>query len=354
MEKREIPRGVIYGVLVGIILILGVAAQIFINMKFDKEVLGELQYRESGSTSYRVYYQENPFYTEPYIIEGKTYVTQYVDKIAVDFSYLVNYSEKLTSGSYDYYVRAKVIAYTPGNENDDLWTKEYKLTDVESVSFNNERKYQIDKSIDIDFQTFKGDFENYRNASGVTASAKLIVELVVNNNGKYPNLDDFNYNASSKLEMPLSDATFKISRSTSINDDVHRIIKFNEESNEIVFTKIIGVLLWVLAIFTMIVLVIIYRNNMNKLTYYERLLKKILITYDSIIVNVEKLPSLSGLSIVEVTDFEELVDAQNEVRLPINFKEDKKKKTAKFVLVRNNLAWVYTLKEGDVVEEKDA
>lgn len=354
MEKKEIPKGVIYGMLVGIVLILGVVAQIFLNIKFDNEVIARLEYNEATPTSYKVYYQENPFYTEEYIEEGKTYVTQYVDKITADFSYQVNYSDKLTSGTYEYYLKAKVIAYTPGNESDDLWTKEYKLSDVETVNFNNDSNYAINKSVDIDYKIYKEDFENYRALSGVSANAKLIIELVITNTGKYPNIDDFTYSAASKLEMPLSDATFKITKSSSVNDDTHKIIKLSEENDELVFTKIIGILLWILAIFAMIVLVVIYRNNVNKLTYYEKILKKILNTYDDIIVNVVSLPSLSDLSVVEVTTFDELLDAQNEVRLPINFKEDKKKKIAKFVLVKNNLAWVYTLKEGDIIEKKDA
>ena len=142
-----------------------------------------------------------------------------------------------------------------------------------------------------------------------------------------------------------------IKTSTSVNDDAHKIVKFSEDDHEKVYMNIIAILLWIIALFVAIVLIVVIRNNKNKLTYYEKVLRKILVTYDSIIVNVEKIPSLVGLSVVDVTTFDELVDAQNEVRLPINFKEDKKKRIAKFVLVSNNLAWVYTLKEG-VMEDK--
>lgn len=114
----------------------------------------------------------------------------------------------------------------------------------------------------------------------------------------------------------------------------------------------VRIILWTMIIITSLLLVFTYRRDLKSVSLYERTLKKILSTYDSIIVNVEKLPSLSDLSVVDVTSFEELVDAQGEVRLPINFKEDKKKRIAKFVLVRNNLAWVYTLKEVDLIEDK--
>ena len=75
---------------------------------------------------------------------------------------------------------------------------------------------------------------------------------------------------------------------------------------------------------------------------------------DNILVSVKTLPETKGLNVVNVTSFDELVDAQSEVRLPINYKEDSKKKTTKFILIRNDMAWVYTLKEGDLEDEKKA
>ena len=110
-------------------------------------------------------------------------------------------------------------------------------------------------------------------------------------------------------------------------------------------------MLLILCGFAGFVLVLFIVINKNKISYYERVLRKILITHDRIIVNVEKLPVLDGVSVVEVTDFDELLDAQGEVRLPINFKEDKKRKIAKFILISDNLAWVYTLREGDLNED---
>ncbi len=338
---------VIYGILIALILVLGVFAQVLLSVKPKKEVLGMLEYKEDASASYRVYTFKNPFYQEEFIPEGKTYVANYVDKITAFFNYTVDYSDKL-KGSYDYYVKAKLVAFNPGDEEADLWTKEYNLCDKETVNFVSDDSYQLKKTIDINFQEFRADFENYKATTGVMASAKLIVEFICNNEGKYKGIDDFSYSASTKLEFPVSDATFKINTSTSVNNDTHKIIKTRENDEDLVFIKIIAVLLWILAIFAAVVLIIIYSNNVKKLTYYEKLLKRILTTYDDIIVNVESLPFLKDLSVVEVTSFDELLDAQEEVSLPINFKEDKKKRVAKFILVKDTLAWVYTLKESDL------
>lgn len=350
-EEKCIPKALTYGALVSIIIILGVLAQVIFNAKIENEMIANLEYMENAYSDYRVYYTENPFYVEPFIEAGKTYVRDYTNKISTDFSYDVNYTDELNVLEYDYYVRAKLIVFTPGHEDEDLWTREYKLSDVETVNIKNDTNYSLRKTIDIDYQKYREDFDNYRRNAGVQADAKLIVEMIINNHGEYPNLDNFDFSSTIKMEMPLNDATFKIKTSTSVNDDAHKIVKFSEDDHEKVYMNIIAILLWIIALFVAIVLIVVIRNNKNKLTYYEKVLRKILVTYDSIIVNVEKIPSLVGLSVVDVTTFDELVDAQNEVRLPINFKEDKKKRIAKFVLVSNNLAWVYTLKEG-VMEDK--
>ena len=349
--NKKISNKVVYAILVTIVFILGVLAQIVLNTSMNNDVVASLEYVEDASVSYRVYYSENPFYTEPYIEEGKTYIQEYVDKITAGFSYEVNYTDDIKRGDYEYYVQAKLIAYNSEDPSEDLWTKEYKLTDLESVSVKDDSNYRLFKSVDVDYQFYRREFLNYKNSLGVNVNAKLVVEMVINNRGNYPNLDDFEYGSWVKLEMPLDDATFKIKTNSSVNQDTHKIVKFSETDHEELYIRVIGILLLILCGFAGFVLVLFIVINKNKLSYYERVLRKILITHDRIIVNVEKLPVLDGVSVVEVTDFDELLDAQGEVRLPINFKEDKKRKIAKFILISDNLAWVYTLREGDLNED---
>ena len=73
------------------------------------------------------------------------------------------------------------------------------------------------------------------------------------------------------------------------------------------------------------------------------MLRKILSSYDSIIVNVSNVPSLDDLKIIEVNSFNELIDAHSEVRMPINYCEEVENYKSVFVLVSNNIAWIYTL-----------
>ena len=154
----------------------------------------------------------------------------------------------------------------------------------------------------------------------------------------------------SRMDQCFGHGNFFLELQPSIQEE-QKIVNLEDNQADRIFTKIIAGLCWLFAVLLSAILFIVYRTNVNKESLYSRKLKKILNTYDSIIVNVETLPKTSDLSVVNVTTFEELVDAQMEVRLPINFKEDTKKHIAKFVLVRNNLAWIYTLEEGNEGEK---
>ena len=50
---------------------------------------------------------------------------------------------------------------------------------------------------------------------------------------------------------------------------------------------------------------------------YNIFLKEILKTYDAVLINVVEMPSVDGRSIVKVSNFEDLIDAQIEIRKPI-------------------------------------
>ena len=349
--KRKIPKSAVYsGFFIFAVLFICLATYFSTKDVLDI-IVSSIKYHEAEGVDYKVYYQENPFYTEPYISEGKTYIAKYIDTVDADFSYLVDYSDKI-SGSYNYYIKAELIAYVPGNKKDELWKKEYQLTEVDTVDFINNSTYQVNQNVKIDYQMYRNDYENYLNNTAISSDAILIVELIVNNHGTYPDLDNFAYQSVVKLEIPISESTFKINTSSTIKNEEKKISKSEDATFEKTLIMVIAGLLWILVIVTIVGLISYHSISQKKLSYYEKKLKKILVTYDPIIVNVENLPSLSSLNVVDVTTFEELVDAQNEVRLPINFKEDPKKKVAKFILVNDNLAWVYTLKEGDFEEQK--
>ena len=328
---------------IGIVVCVALA-QYFTLKDVSENVLAEVSYQQQHNINYRVFYEENQFYDDIYMGENQKYVASLTDEIEIDNVYYTYFDKKLDL-NYAYEVTADLIIYEPGSK-EELGRKSYVLKEKQTVNLADSKEFKIKDTTVIDFDQYRQIYEDYKAESRVSSDAVLVVNFRVDPvAATYPGVDTFKYNAVLTTEIPVSEATFEINESASYLEG-RQYVK-NAEVNEIdkVYAMIVAALLWLLGILLGIFFILTYHNDVKKEGAYNRKLKKILTSYDSIIVDVEKLPVLTGLSVVNVTDFEELVDAQSEVRLPINFKEDKKKKVSKFILVRNNLAWVYTLKE---------
>lgn len=75
--------------------------------------------------------------------------------------------------------------------------------------------------------------------------------------------------------------------------------------------------------------------------------KRILKTYDSVIVEVETLPNIAGKNVIKVKTIDDLVDAQLELREPIYYKNDND--SCFFLLLHYNEACIYILRVNDSV-----
>ena len=89
----------------------------------------------------------------------------------------------------------------------------------------------------------------------------------------------------------------------------------------------------------------LYGNNPAKV--YESTVKRILNTYDSILVKSSSVPRLDGKNIILVETIDDLVDAQLEIRKPICYL--KQTESCSFVLLDEKEAYVYVEKVNDDV-----
>lgn len=102
----------------------------------------------------------------------------------------------------------------------------------------------------------------------------------------------------------------------------------------------------VLLVITVVSLMIYYKSTQSADSIYESYLKKILKTFDSILVKVIEIPSFEGKRIIRVAGLEDLMDAQAEIRKPITFFEEDN--GTSFILLDDNEAYIYVLKKKNV------
>ncbi len=104
------------------------------------------------------------------------------------------------------------------------------------------------------------------------------------------------------------------------------------------FSIILGTLFIVLTVFLGIYL----KETPDEYTTFIKNKRRILRTYNSIIVEVESIPNIAGKNIIKVKTIEDLVDAQLELREPIYYKNDND--SCFFILLHYNEACIYILK----------
>ena len=88
--------------------------------------------------------------------------------------------------------------------------------------------------------------------------------------------------------------------------------------------------------------VIYYHDTKDHYSLYKTKLRKVINTYDSILVKSEKLPDMVDHSIIMVASMEDLVYAQMVIKKPIYFYEEER--SCSFVLIDDKEICVYILK----------
>ncbi len=96
-------------------------------------------------------------------------------------------------------------------------------------------------------------------------------------------------------------------------------------------------------------LIIYIVNTRNEEAVYKNNLKKILSYYDAVLVQSYNFPNLKGKNIIKITNIEDLIDAQIEIRKPIYYMIEGED-SCSFVLLDNNEACIYILKQNEQVE----
>jgi hypothetical protein len=130
-------------------------------------VISSLQACEEMGDQYKLYYEDNSFYTKQfYTINDSPYLGKLVDSIDIDFDYYLYYSNEIY-GQYKYNIIATLYAYEPGNENDPIWSEDYVLEDEDLVSFN-AKDYRLQKTVNIKYQDYLNRYKEYARESKIS------------------------------------------------------------------------------------------------------------------------------------------------------------------------------------------
>ena len=330
-------------------LIIGI---VFIIIGFNNYKIIKFDYQENNNIKYKVYLKKNNFFENDYLEENRTYISSLIDYIDINYHYNIKYAYPV-KGEYTYKIVA-IVSANKTNSNDYYWKKEYDLTDEKRGVINDSNELSLDENIQVNYDKYNQILKSFKKEYGIASDGVLKIAMVVNHNSNYEEIKEpIIVDSNLSLSVPLMEQTVE----ASIQKDVKSssdVIEYKDYDKNIKFLlfKIAG---GILILVSLIYLIYSIKTSLShkRDDEYNYKLDKILKNYDSIIANVNNKPTLTGLKKIEISDFDELLDIYNEVRMPINYYQDSVKNSSTFVIYNDTIAWIYELKKDDFLTGGD-
>lgn len=301
-------------------------------------------YKEKANINYKVYLKENQFYNEKYLKEGTSYISSLIDNFEIKYNYKLLSNKKL-KGNYNYSIFG-VMEIINQDNNDIFYTKKYKLYNKDNIKII-DNQIVINEKINVSFDRYNDLAVNFREKYGINAISNLKVYLNIEKNIK----DDDNKNTDMYINIPLDKKVINVSLNydkKNKNNEVSESVEYSIKNCKLLF---IGIILIIFALILSMLMIYVYNSVRHKLSDYNKLIKKYLKDYDRMIVNVETIPSFDKYDISFITEFNELIDAADSLKRPINFYEIKKSEECYFFVKNDNSIYLYHLKAIDIEKE---
>lgn len=303
-----------------------------------------MNYSSKSNVDYKVYLKPNKFYEQKYLTKDKKYISNIIDYIELDFDYLFN-SSKALDYSYNYKVSAYISSqYELNGVVAELWKKSYNLLPLKSEVKNDSVNFKINETLRIDYEQYDNLAKSFKEQYGVLADTQLTITIDISTNGKIQgNKSDVKDSKSITLVMPLNKAVTDVTLN-GISPTSKNITEFIKGEVKINYVLLIPCI--ILALISAPVCFISFYKlfKITNVSQYIVQQKKILKNYGDIIAEVTTKPDLFGLKIIEVKDFEDLINIEEELRVPILFYELQKEDESWFIITTGNQAYRYILK----------
>lgn len=304
-----------------------------------------MNYSSNANVDYKVYLKSNRFYDQKYLGKNKKYVSNLIDYIDIDFNYIFRTSLKADS-SYSYSIQAIIGSdYELNGKSAELWSKSYTLVPTKSLTSNNTSTYTLKENVKINYNQYDALAKKFREEYGVVADTKLTILVNIDSNSNIKN--DYNKTIKDskriKIVMPLNKAVtdITVTGADSLSKNVTQTIKGELHVNY--FLLIISIILIVIS--APICIVMFYKLfKITNVSQYILQLRKILKGFGDIIAEVTTKPDLRGLNIIEVKKFEDLINIEEELRVPILYYELEKDNEAWFIITTGNQVYRYILR----------
>lgn len=334
MKKNKVM--LYYGLLVVLLILIGISSfffNYFYNLRNEDLSLEDVSIREKNQMSYNVKLFDNDFFKSS--LEEKSYVLSLVDNLNAYFNYSAAFSSPV-EGEYSYYVVGNIVMEQNGEKvKNEVYRSEIKKFQANGKVINLSENFDID--VDQMIKKYNDQVKNLN----INVNAELQYDVVINYSVFNKTISKSIVNGKTlTYYIPIKD----ISNITYTEDDIEERRDYSElnyEDNK-VYMVICLEFIGAIVIFILLIVLIVKRVN-GQVSIYQEKLEKLLKKYDDKIVNLKDLPDLAMYDVLFVENFQDLIDASNNINTPINYYEVIKKHEATFIVLDNKCAYVYKL-----------
>lgn len=302
------------------------------------------------NADYKVYLKENDYISDEYIGMNSTYITDMVDYIDANFKYNYSISKSATAKSTYKVVAILNVEYSPtgSTERPKLWSKEYVLVEPKLITSDN-NQININENVKIDFKKYNNEVIEFKQKYGLPIRAYMDVKLDVSSemnidNNRYKEQDSSIINLNMDLNQQVFNIECNCDKPVSLN-------RYEEQGKENSIKYILMGIGIVLAIVSTVGLLNIVRKIAagNKKNDYEIALNRILKNYGDIVAEVVTPTETTGMKVIDVKNFDQLLDIEEEIRMPILFYEIVKGEEGVFTIYYDNIVYRYTLSGKSII-----
>ncbi len=340
-DKVIIFLSVIVMILASIILIYNINQVLKYKEGHPKDIAYTTNVEDNNN--YEVILKSNPFINNEELNNNFSYITSLIDYINTNFTYQFTIDKNIPL-NFDYYIKANIVSKPESDMTTELlkpiWNKEFILTD-HRVGTTHNSKITIAEALKIDLDYYNDLITLFKSTLNIPVTSTLEVKLMVNIKGELENNTNINKDHYMLMSIPLDVQVFDIKTSTNY---VNTETIYNKElpKKEVSYLLIIIYISSIIAIIYIGMFII--QHTYNRYKSKSLLIRnKILKDYSDRIVTISNFVKDNKFKIINVTDFEELVDLANEAYEPILYWNRKDTKEAWFIIIRDNIVYRYIL-----------
>jgi len=341
-KHRKIKRSAVYITIVIFLLLFSILSLIISYSINNKEKILWGKSTSDFDIDYKVYNNDNKFYEGEYLDGYGSYVSSITEKVDFSIKYFFKTTENLNIDyTYDLFGEVLAEVYEAGSSSP-VWSKELDINIENTEKLGNGNYLQLNKNISIPFKEYNDMMIDYRKNYNINVTSYIKFTITV----KIDSLKTINSNISNvdtvTIKIPLLQPTFKIEVDKSVSNtrDIYLLTKDENDS----FFLNLGIIGLLVTIITAFILFILYKNTRTKIELFKEKNNGLLKKYEEIIIKIEELPNNSGLETIEITDFNDLIDLEETLKLPIMYINIIPNKESWFILIHNNFFYRFVLK----------